>query len=208
MSRFLSWATALFIALTLQSRAIPWSPTDAVQYARNWIGPEGEDKPGDPPQWNTIDYNLYSGDCSNFGSQCARAGCGGAFSWLPTYASPLDYDTARCKPPIWVDDRGCIPRTRDLWKWLTRYLGRPPNFYCFPWQPRGKPGDFVFWHNLIGGPYHVGVVDSVDGNGDLYYDAHTHNRSKKKGILGTLPLTRLTLLSCFGRIQAWLVSLE
>ena len=145
-SRCLLWMLLLSAALTSAVWSMPWLADRGVEYARRYHG--NLKGPVNPRLYNRA-YHYYPGhDCTNFGSQIADACCDGAISWLPRYKTAGAYDSAGCsRPPIWVDDRGAIPRVGDLLKLLTSYLHCPSQTYLWPssmrWQV--KTGDFVFF---------------------------------------------------------------
>lgn len=170
----------LLVACASTAWTMDWHPSEAVDNARLYHGEVVSDE---SDGYNTYGYDRRYGsydrhDCANFASQCLIAGCRGAFCWLPRYPTYKAWDDAKCKPPIWLNDDGCAPKCGQLLNWLTKYMdfakhSYPPGSnlpFC------GKPGDLVFFGEP---PYHVGVIDSVDGNGNFYYSGHTTNRWHK-----------------------------
>ncbi|SHE96951.1 amidase domain-containing protein [Clostridium fallax] len=96
------------------------------------------------------DYNGKGGDCTNFVSQCIKAG-----------GIPTDY--------VWFKDSNAWIRVRELRYWLIN------KGYCreLKWQEKSKEGDLVQLENNYGIIYHSLIITYKSYDNQLFVSSHS-----------------------------------
>ena len=135
-----------------------YDPQAAVSYSDTWWD-------GRNPDYH--DYSSSGGDCANFVSQCLIAG---------------GLDLSVCGSCTWIDDKGCLPRCRDLHTYLVDYLPatwetRPVGQEEPQWFVSGDPAIFGYSdsHPLS----HAVFAVTGDATHSATCNAHTSDQDHK-----------------------------
>jgi len=135
----------------------------AVSYADEWCN-DGPQAKGYNPE-----YFQYPNDCTNFVSQCLKAG--GIFfegKSVPGYL----WEQGNVLLRIGIDGKGCITQPKDMRNSLPTYHGATEWDYYPPEQ--FKIGDVIVFKNETG--YVHSVVSSVREGTYIAVNAHTNDR--------------------------------
>jgi len=111
--------------------ALSYDRQAAKAYAHKWAIKE-EPPPGENSGYNRRNYHDYTGrggDCTNFVSQCLRAG-GIRFRGV-RMPGGYNWEQGNVSLRIGVDDKGCITKPEDMAKSLPKYHGGKK------WETRG-----------------------------------------------------------------------
>lgn len=153
---------------TFSTRISGYNASSAVAYARKWAN-----------SWNAS-YGMFSGDCTNFVSQCLVAG-GIPMVVRPNYSS---------QPELSVDTNGSYWYNKNGGKWASASFIRIINFYPY-WNTKVQtystqsketmkslvsPGDVVLMtHANDGSLYHAIFISYKSGN-TVKFCGHTVSR--------------------------------
>ena len=114
----------------------------AVNYARTYC---------QNYNWNYYDYGSQGGDCANFVSQCMIAG------GMNFYSCTVS----------WIDDRGCLPRVRDLKSCLQQKGWK---------SSTSRPASFKAGYPIFATAYeHAMIATGIEGSG-VRFCGHTNDR--------------------------------
>lgn len=159
-------------------QAVNYSSTKAVKYARQYaLG------------WNTV-YPKYSADCTNFVSQCLRAGgipMVGTKTVKGTYSTTTDwfcqYTTYNPDSKLDYDDHAVSTswiRTTDFRTYMSGIASSKKTYSTVSGLISAcKAGDVIqLCHKSTGSPYHTIIVSEKSGN-SASYCGHSNAASNK-----------------------------